>query len=101
MATTLPPQSDEGSDKSESDGDSPPADNAGKGNDDAEESGDDDTKAEESDDKDSAAKESNEQCTLEKKPSSKKAIKKEPVLDSIRVRAIPIDIYRRGPTLEY
>ncbi|MCE0480734.1 hypothetical protein HAX54_037836 [Datura stramonium] len=31
-------------------------------------------------------------CTLEKKASSKMEIKKEPVLDSIRVRAIPVDI---------
>ncbi|MCD7466663.1 hypothetical protein HAX54_003581 [Datura stramonium] len=60
-ATTSPPQSDEGSDKAESDGDNPPMDNAGKGNDDAEESGDDDTNVEESGDKDSAAEKSNEQ----------------------------------------
>ncbi|MCE5165965.1 hypothetical protein HAX54_013489, partial [Datura stramonium] len=47
--------------EAEYDGDNPPVDNAGKGNDDAEGSGDDDTNAEESVDKDSAAEESNEQ----------------------------------------
>ncbi|MCE3215351.1 hypothetical protein HAX54_002068 [Datura stramonium] len=31
-------------------------------------------------------------CTLEKKATSKNEIKKEPVLDSVRVRAIPVDI---------
>ncbi|MCD9642078.1 hypothetical protein HAX54_028712 [Datura stramonium] len=149
--------------EAESDGDNPPADNAGKGNDDAEGSGDDDTNAEESGDKDSAVEESNEQVedsepgtnpeasrsiqeepkiqinalnevpklkrlfegynmywmaktlgkysiemvcefyanyyyTLEKKASSKKAIKKEPVLDFVRVRAIPVDISERTIT---
>ncbi|MCD7453667.1 hypothetical protein HAX54_021822 [Datura stramonium] len=148
-ATTSLPQSDEGSDEDESDGDNPPADNAEKGNDDVVDSGDYDTNAEESGDKNSVAEESNEKvddsepattpearskrwflqgsidvyfvglnlnekgnpsvtlgkysmemvrefyekyyCTLEKKASSKKAIKKEPVLDSVRVRAIPVD----------
>ncbi|MCD9637698.1 hypothetical protein HAX54_021135 [Datura stramonium] len=59
VATTSPPQSDEGSDEAKSDGDNPPADNARKGNDDAEESRDDGTNAEESGD--SAAKDTNEQ----------------------------------------
>ncbi|MCE2055316.1 hypothetical protein HAX54_042391 [Datura stramonium] len=36
--------------------------------------------------------------TLEKKSYSKKAIKKEPMLDSIRVRAIPVDISDRTIT---
>ncbi|MCD7466444.1 hypothetical protein HAX54_003156 [Datura stramonium] len=60
-ATTSPPQSNEGNDEAESDGDNPPANKAEKGNDDAEESGDDDTNAKESGDKDSSAEESNEQ----------------------------------------
>ncbi|MCD9644390.1 hypothetical protein HAX54_032588 [Datura stramonium] len=59
--TASPPQSDEGSEEAEFDGESPPADNAEEGNDDAEESGDDDTEAEESGDKESAAERSNEQ----------------------------------------
>ncbi|MCE3215406.1 hypothetical protein HAX54_002285 [Datura stramonium] len=58
--TTSPPQSDERSDEVKSNGDNPPMDNAGKGNDDAEESGDGDTNVEESGDKDSVAEESNE-----------------------------------------
>ncbi|MCD7469276.1 hypothetical protein HAX54_008202 [Datura stramonium] len=37
-------------------------------------------------------------CTLEKKDSSKKAIKKEPMLDSIKVRSIPVDISERTIT---
>ncbi|MCD9643508.1 hypothetical protein HAX54_031081 [Datura stramonium] len=54
-ATTSPPQSDEGSDEAESDGENPSADNVEKGNDGAEELGDDDTNVE-----DSVAEESNE-----------------------------------------
>ncbi|MCE3216774.1 hypothetical protein HAX54_007997, partial [Datura stramonium] len=181
--TTSPPQSEEGGEEAESDGDNPPTDNAKEGNDDAEESGDEDTEAEESGDKESAAEKSGEQvegsdpattpearskrwflqgsrdvyyaglalnekgnpnlnikeepkihinalnevpelkrlfkgynmhwtaqtpgkyniemvrefyanyyCTLEKKSPSKNVIKKEPVLDSVRVRAIPVNI---------
>ncbi|MCD9642261.1 hypothetical protein HAX54_028952 [Datura stramonium] len=60
-ATTSPPQPNEGSDKSKSNGDNPPIDNVGKGNDDAAQSGEGDTNAEESSDKDSGAEESNEQ----------------------------------------
>ncbi|MCD7465722.1 hypothetical protein HAX54_001810 [Datura stramonium] len=37
-------------------------------------------------------------CTLEKKASSKTEIKKEIVLDSVRVRAIPVDISERTTT---
>ncbi|MCD9643959.1 hypothetical protein HAX54_031852 [Datura stramonium] len=66
--TTSLPQSDEGSDEDEFDGDNPPTDNAEEGNGnadkgtgDAEESGDDDTEKEESADKESAAEKSNEQ----------------------------------------
>ncbi|MCD7464105.1 hypothetical protein HAX54_052091 [Datura stramonium] len=40
----------------------------------------------------------NHYYTLEKKASSKKAIKKEPVLDSVRVRDIPVDISERAIT---
>ncbi|MCD9558374.1 hypothetical protein HAX54_015724 [Datura stramonium] len=60
-ATTSLPQSDEGSAEADFDGDNPPVDTSGKGNDDADKSGEDDTNAEESGDKDSAAEESNEQ----------------------------------------
>ncbi|MCD9640489.1 hypothetical protein HAX54_025828 [Datura stramonium] len=60
-ATASPPQSDEGSDEAESDGDNPPADNAEEDNDDAEESSDDYTNTEESSDKESTAEKSNEQ----------------------------------------
>ncbi|MCD9645366.1 hypothetical protein HAX54_034222 [Datura stramonium] len=59
--TASPPQSNEGSDEADFDGDNPPADNLEEGNDDAEESGDDDTNAEESGDKDSAAEKPNKQ----------------------------------------
>ncbi|MCD9641624.1 hypothetical protein HAX54_027936 [Datura stramonium] len=61
-------KSNEGSDKAESDGDNPPANNAKEGNgdaeegnDDAEESRDDDTDVEESVDKESVVEKSNEQ----------------------------------------
>ncbi|MCD7453014.1 hypothetical protein HAX54_019271 [Datura stramonium] len=186
-ATTSPLQSDEGGDEAKSDGDNPPADNAGKGDDDPAQSGEGDTNAEESSDKDSGAEESIEQeedfgitlearskiwflqgsrnvyyaglnltekenpsrsiqeepkihinalnevpehkrifegynmhlmtktpgkytiemvhefyanyyCTLEKKASSKTTIKKEPVLDSVRVRTILVDISERTIT---
>ncbi|MCD7455870.1 hypothetical protein HAX54_029907, partial [Datura stramonium] len=53
-ATTLPTQSDEGSDEAESNGDNPPVDNTEEGN------GNDDTEAEESGDKENAAEKSNE-----------------------------------------
>ncbi|MCE3051820.1 hypothetical protein HAX54_050887 [Datura stramonium] len=59
-ATTSPPQSDEGGDEAESDGDNPLADNAGKGNDDDAQLGEGDTNAEESSDKYSGAEESND-----------------------------------------
>ncbi|MCE3214737.1 hypothetical protein HAX54_053174 [Datura stramonium] len=52
--------SDEGSAEAESNGDDPPTDTLGKGNNDAEKPGEDDTNAEESGDKDSATEESNE-----------------------------------------
>ncbi|MCD9645356.1 hypothetical protein HAX54_034212 [Datura stramonium] len=52
---------DEGSHEAESDGDNPPSDNVGKGNDDDAQSGEGDTNVEESSDKDSNAEESNEQ----------------------------------------
>ncbi|MCE0482069.1 hypothetical protein HAX54_040448, partial [Datura stramonium] len=160
-ATASPPQSNEGSDEAESDGDNPSVDNAEEGNDDAEESGDDDTDAEEYDDKENVVEKSNKQgvnlnekgnpirsirkepkiqinalnevpklkrlfegysmywmaktpgkysmemiCkfytnyyyTLEKKAPSKNVIKKESVLDSVRVRAIPVDISERTIT---
>ncbi|MCE0480902.1 hypothetical protein HAX54_038130, partial [Datura stramonium] len=67
-ATASPPQYDEGSNKAESDGDNPPADNeeegndnAEEGNDDVEELGDDDIEADESGDKESVAEKPNEQ----------------------------------------
>ncbi|MCE5167049.1 hypothetical protein HAX54_035137, partial [Datura stramonium] len=148
--------SDEGSAEADSDGDNPPTDTSGKGNDDAEKSREDDTNVEESSDKYSTAEESNEQeedsgitpearskrwflqgsrdvyyarlnlnekgnpsrsiqeepniqinalnevpelkRIFEKKASSKMAIKKEPVLDSVRVKAIPVDISKRTIT---
>ncbi|MCE3049326.1 hypothetical protein HAX54_044605, partial [Datura stramonium] len=58
-ATTSPRQSDEGGYEAESYCNNPPADNAGKGNDDVAQSGEGDTNAEESRDKDSGAEESN------------------------------------------
>ncbi|MCE5166299.1 hypothetical protein HAX54_017147, partial [Datura stramonium] len=61
VATTSPPQSDEGSDEVRSDGDNPLMDNAGKGNDDDAHSWEGDTNAAESSDKDSGAEESNKQ----------------------------------------
>ncbi|MCE3050541.1 hypothetical protein HAX54_047482, partial [Datura stramonium] len=142
-STTSPPKSDKGSNKAESDGDNPPTDNAGKGNDDDAELGKGDTNAEESSNKDRVLKSlmsrekipphtrgkvqemvstrifegynmhwmtktlgkysmemvrefhTNYYCTLEKMASSKTAIEKDPVLDSIRVRAIPVDILER------
>ncbi|MCE5166535.1 hypothetical protein HAX54_021499, partial [Datura stramonium] len=60
-ATTSPLQSDEGSEEDESDGENPPTDNTGKGNDDVAQSGEGDTNVEESNDKDSGVEESNEQ----------------------------------------
>ncbi|MCD9646724.1 hypothetical protein HAX54_036878 [Datura stramonium] len=188
-ATASPPQSDKGSDETESDGDNPPLDNVEEDNDDVEESGDDDTDAKEFGDKESVAEKSNKQvgdsepattlearskiwfllgsrdvyytglnlnekgnpsrsiqeepkiqidalnevlelkrlfegynmywmaktpgkynmemvcefyanyyCTLEKKAPSKNSIKKELVLDSVRIRAIPVDILERTIT---
>ncbi|MCD9638062.1 hypothetical protein HAX54_021767 [Datura stramonium] len=55
------PQSEEGREGAESDGEDSPMDDAEEGNNDAEESKGDDTEAEESDDKESAAEESGEQ----------------------------------------
>ncbi|MCD7469969.1 hypothetical protein HAX54_009464 [Datura stramonium] len=75
-ATTSLPQSDEGSDEAESDGDNPPTDNAWNGNYDAEESGDDDTNAEEFDDKESATEESNEQVEDSETSTTPKGIRK-------------------------
>ncbi|MCD7473610.1 hypothetical protein HAX54_015558, partial [Datura stramonium] len=60
-ATTSSPQSDEGIDEAESDGDNLPTNNARKGNDDDAQPGEGDTNAEESSNKDSGAEESNEQ----------------------------------------
>ncbi|MCD7452537.1 hypothetical protein HAX54_017366 [Datura stramonium] len=60
-ATTSLPKSDEGSTEADSDGDNPPTDTLGKGNDDADKLGEDDTNAEDSSDKDSVVEESNEQ----------------------------------------
>ncbi|MCD7459799.1 hypothetical protein HAX54_041997 [Datura stramonium] len=106
VATTSPSQSKEGSYEAKFDGDNPPVDNEGKENDDAEELGDDDTNAEKSGDKDSCYTSmeivhefyANYYCTLEKKASSMKAIKKEPMIDSVRVRDIPVDISERTIT---
>ncbi|MCD7465569.1 hypothetical protein HAX54_001570 [Datura stramonium] len=92
-ATTSPAQSDKGSDEAESDGDNPPADNAGKGNDDAEELGDDDTYAEESGDKDSDVEESNEQVEDSKPGTTPKARSKRWFLQGSRY------VYFVGPNL--
>ncbi|MCD9644863.1 hypothetical protein HAX54_033376 [Datura stramonium] len=123
-ATISPPsQSKAGGEEAKSDGDNPHVDNEEEGNDDAKDSRDEDTKVEEFGDRESAVEKYGEQvedsypattpeasmemvhefyenyyCTVEKKALSKNSIKKEPMLDSVQVRSIPVDISKRTIT---